>query len=148
MSLTTPSCTFLVHCVQDLDCSHALAVCGTLVQVDDPPGSDDRPANIYFEERDAQGLPFDRTAYDVTVGSAHTWHHLGVPAREGGLAAAKAEKEKRSSFAASCAAQKPSVAIFPSRSIQTERLAPERSRPFADHLAKQVVTGKEPRRYF
>lgn len=57
-------------------------------------GSDDRPADIYFEQRDAQGLPTVRTAYDVTVRSAYTQQNLSAKVSESGQAVARGEASK------------------------------------------------------
>lgn len=53
-----------------------------------------RPADIFYEECDAQGAPHRRTVLDVTVGSAFTKASVHAPAEDAGAVAARAEALK------------------------------------------------------
>ena len=76
-------------------------------------GSDDRPADIYYEKRDAHGLPLLRTAYDVTIRSAYTKENLASAVREAGSAAARGETAKMQRYDARCKAQTPPITFVP-----------------------------------
>ena len=88
-------------------------------------GSDDRPADIYHEEMDALGIPFKRTAYDVTVTSAFTKENLNANVSCGGQAAARAEGKKFAKYADRCAAQTPPVTFVPLAFDTTGAIGPE-----------------------
>lgn len=69
------------------------------------PGSNERPADIYYETRDVHGMPTTWTAYDVTVRSAYAKLCLSSIVHEGGMHAARGEAQKIAKYAERCQAQ-------------------------------------------
>ena len=101
------------------------------------PGSDDRPADIYYEMRDAAGLPTTRMAFDVTVRSAYTRQNLSKAVQEGGMAAAQGESDKNKRYAARCQAQQPPISFFPLAFDTTGAAGPETQKTLRT-LARQA----------
>ena len=101
------------------------------------PGTDDRPADIYYERRDADGLPTVRIAYDVTIRSAYTRENLDKRVTEGGMAANRAEAAKIAKYAARCAAQHPPITFVPLAFDTTGAAGPETQKTLR-HLARKA----------
>lgn len=77
------------------------------------PGSNDRPADIYHEQWDSDGLPTTRTAVDVTIRSAYTQHKPGSRVTAWAMSAASGEAAENERHADSCKAQQPLGYLLP-----------------------------------
>lgn len=77
------------------------------------PGTEDRPADIYTETLDEEGLPTSRKAYDITIRSPYTTSHLAASSREAGATARMAEEAKMTRYSEACASLQPPIQFEP-----------------------------------